>query len=120
MSRVTALILAVIAIVSFSTRSFGGFMTGNELLSQCDTDRASNTYYQDRASCIGYTTGIADALSNSDSVYGQVACFYERITRGQVRDIVVQYLRINPKIRHEPAGLLAAVAIAGAFPCGGK
>lgn len=85
------------------------FFDGNKLLSVCDA-----TSSVDVGDCLGYTSGVYDAIS------GSVICpeqYSGRITRGQVRDIVVQYLRQNPALRSLTADLLIREALKPLWPC---
>ncbi len=41
------------------------------------------------------------------------------VTNGQVRDVVVKYLKDHPEERHFLASILAVKALSKAFPCKG-
>jgi hypothetical protein len=84
------------------------FFTGNSILALC---QGANPEF-----CMGYVTGIADALSNGP-VGDWRACCPANVANGQVRDIAVRYLVAHPETRHLVAGSLVAHALAEAFPC---
>jgi hypothetical protein len=87
----------------------GNFTNGNQLLQDC-TNQDSTLF------CLDYTSAVADAL-DGNSVNGYDACIPTRVSAGQIKDIVVQYLRLNPAERHFAAAGLVADAISKAFPC---
>jgi hypothetical protein len=87
----------------------GAFQDGNDLLKEC-------TQQNHIIFCLGYTDAVADAL-NGNSVNGYEACVPTTVTAGQLKDIVVQYLLLNPAKRHFLAVGLVADAISKAFPC---
>lgn len=86
----------------------GYFENGNGLLQDCTK--------QDTLYCLGYNSAVADSL-DSNSVNGYAACIPTSVSLGQIKDIVVQYLRSNPAVRHFAAVGLVADAISRAFPC---
>jgi Ssp1 endopeptidase immunity protein Rap1a len=90
--------------------SLAAFIDGNELYNRCTQSDLGAAY------CIGFTTAISDAL-DGNTVNGYDACPPSTATGGQVRDIVLKYLRENPASRHESASSLAAHALHEAFPC---
>lgn len=88
---------------------------GNELLKFC-TDTDPDTFYQ--AMCLGYIRGADATLllwagANEATPY----CPPSNVTVGQLKDVVVSYLRRNPNIRHESAPLLILKAEIAAWPC---
>jgi hypothetical protein len=84
------------------------FRSGNELLEDCNE---KNVLF-----CLGYIAAISDGL-NGNGINGYEACIPKTVTAGQLVDIVVQYLRLNPAERHFAAAVLVADAISTAFPC---
>lgn len=85
------------------------FEVGNALLQDCIQEQ--------HLFCLGYIVAISDVLMNGNSVNGYKACEPMDVTAGQLKDIVVQYLRLNPAERHLGASGLVADAISKAFPC---
>lgn len=84
------------------------FWDGNKLYEKCTS---SSSY--DKGDCLGYTSGVFDTL------YGIAWCpRNNNITRGQIADIVVQFLRDKPQLRSERSGdVLIAAALDGLWPC---
>jgi hypothetical protein len=91
------------------------FFTGNKLYEVCmkggyvPGDGAKSTV--DFGDCIGYISGAADAGWKSEW------CPVQGVTRGQVMDIVIKYLRDNPDRRHISADVLVLHALGAAYPC---
>jgi Rap1a immunity proteins len=83
---------------------------GNELLRMCNDPNPTNSGF-----CLGYTNGVSDTLETFN-----VACLSLGVTTGQVRDIVIKYLRDHPDQRHHNADFLATRALLVAFPCEDK
>ncbi len=59
----------------------------------------------------GYVIGVHDALNDA------VICTPSNATKGQLVDIVFNYLRDNPQIRHKPADELIIQALIKFYPC---
>lgn len=97
-----------LAFVFTSFLAARAFESGNELLQDCTR--------QVQSLCLGYIEAVSDALSGN-SVNGYEACIPLEVTVGQLQDIVVQYLRQDPRDRHLGAIGLVAHAISNAFPC---
>ena len=87
------------------------FISGNELLASCQD---KNIFSQ--GDCIGFTSGISDAMA-WNVLNGSTACVPNQATRGQVRDIAVQFLVKHPELRHHTASYLVTQALSKAFPC---
>ena len=71
---------------------------------------------QRQSLCLGYIEAVSDA-SEVNAVNGYEACVPEAVTAGQLQDVVVQYLQLNPADRHLSAVGLVAHALSKAFPC---
>jgi hypothetical protein len=84
------------------------FKSGNELLQECAERPA--------LFCFGYIDAVSDAFVRN-ILNGYEACVHKDVTADQLKDIVVQYLRLNPADRHLGAVGLVADAISKAFPC---
>lgn len=98
--------LSLFLLVSPAAASFNN---GNKVLEQCQGGTDFHNGY-----CLGVVAGLADAISAS---HGQQICVPNTATLGQIRDVLIQFLRQYPDIRHQPAGLLAYAALLTAFPC---
>jgi hypothetical protein len=101
------------ALACLPTAARADATTGNDLWSKC----TSKDGVFDRAICDGYVAAISEAMGPPNGVYDFRACFPERSTRGQLVDVVKQYLDRHPEQRHLPAVTLVANALATAFPC---
>lgn len=104
MKRIIAILATALAPLCANGSTF--FLTGNELLSKCNS-----TEMHLRTDCIGYVTGVFDAFSSI------TICAPNGVTRGQVRDVVVQYLNMIPSERHKAADLLVGAVLAATWPC---
>ncbi len=81
--------------------------TGNWLLGKCDKGNSNTDFWE----CLGYITGVLDAQTSAQ------ACIPERVTFGQLTDIIVGDLKAQPSTRHLHAWVLIAASAARAFPC---
>lgn len=113
--------LALIAIAlagapaSLSAQDAFGTDTGNELLVTCEsTSTASNAY------CIGFIKGVLvteRGLARLPNAPFTAPCIPEGVTMGQLKDIVVAYLKERPQERHWQGWSLVHNAANNAFPC---
>jgi hypothetical protein len=106
--RLRALVLAAVFWPACAVSQPLHFMSGNEIYEDCTGPKGSPKY----GICIGYVVGISDALNMVGSV-----CASTSVTVDQVIDVIVNYIRANPKYRDVPASLLAGAALREAFPC---
>ncbi|MEG3143346.1 Rap1a/Tai family immunity protein [Sphingomonas sp. RT2P30] len=86
-------------------------VSGDALLADC----ASRTPIR-RQACRSYIAGVVDARRMPETVNWASVCEPEGMTREQLADIVVVYLRDNPSKRRLPASDLVLLALQG-FPC---
>lgn len=66
-----------------------------------------------RAYALGYVNGVADASK-------MVCAPPPRTTRGQVRDVVQDFLIRNASIRHHPASTITERVLTHEWPCRGE
>lgn len=85
---------------------------GNDLLQTCDTDTSTSRGY-----CLGYIRGLSSGVDAVLATSKQYICYPHGVTIGQVRDVVVAFVRNNPGKRHENALVLVSWASAQAWPC---
>ena len=85
------------------------FKDGNQLYSQMQKEFASVEWFN----AIGYITGVADTLSGI-TVCGPAGT---AVPASQVYDIVKQYLKDNPSLRHLSGDRLVNRALERVFPC---
>lgn len=82
------------------------FKDGNSLY---DDIRSSTNFSQGVA--LGYIMGVTDALR------GITHCVAENVTAGQIHDMVEQYLKENPSLRHFTADLIVSRVLGRVWPC---
>ena len=106
------MIRAMLIAVALSCFVVGGadarYDTGNNLYGFCKKSELSLL----RAMCLGYVTGVTDALENLSAF-----CIPQGATREQVTDAATLYLRDHPETRHLPASELVTAALKEKFPC---
>ncbi|GAA0766027.1 Rap1a/Tai family immunity protein [Brevundimonas olei] len=112
---------AVIATPRFAEAHF---VSGNRLYEWCTADRADELYWVKEGQCTAFILGTIDAMEAHESVrlaMGEqplgAACLPARATAGQLRDVVVQHIRNDPKDRHENAAGSVLLALILAYPC---
>jgi Ssp1 endopeptidase immunity protein Rap1a len=88
--------------------------SGNDLLRFCTSDPNS----AEQSFCLGYLHGLVDGVMGLSVIEGRPQIF--DIPSGadilQVRDVVVKFLKENPKDRHLAAVALVFKALTQAFP----
>jgi hypothetical protein len=90
------------------------FVSGNDLFTACSDVTSSF----ERGNCLGYISAVADTMAlGAMPMTGWNACIPAEATRGQVRDVAVQYLQTHPALRHTGAESLVGAALTEAFPC---
>ena len=100
--------------------------TGNKLASDC----AKSMIY-----CVGYVTGVYDGMKFGSAIVAELArrkgdartnaamenlqeiCLPSGVTKGQMADVVLEYIRSEPTKRHLDAGYLTFLGLREAFPC---
>ena len=118
-ARLGALSAKVICIflLSWITPSWSQTMaldTGSHLLEHC-----TGTDFQ-QTLCIGFLLGVVDGANITRIAVNPERgwiCRPKTATHGQVRDVVVSYLKTNSDTHRQPAGQVAFIALAEAFPC---
>jgi Rap1a immunity proteins len=88
-----------------------GFLNGNQLYERCNNAMGKLT-------CLGYVVGIADAILADGAVSGWKACIpVDKVSAGQLFNVVTQYLASHPEVRFLSAVSVVAGALHEAFPC---
>lgn len=85
---------------------------GNEIISVC----GDQTYFSS-GYCLGYIRGVSHGADMYFASKNTNICYPNNVTVGQLRDVVVDYIRRNPAKRTESAMLLVARASIEAWPC---
>lgn len=94
--------------------------TGNGLLSTCtyEGDNQSEVEYN-FGTCVGFIKGVTNTFATIElaSNNKSTLCARESMDNRQLRDIVVDALKSNPKSRDETPVPLIIRAMRDAFPC---
>jgi hypothetical protein len=131
--------LALFALLSFGSTASAQEMTGNELLSLCQSNPSLVTGYVtgiseggSRATLVvisKYSVGPGDAIKSQEDANAWVSrlksttkelqgyCFPSGVTRAQSRGVICKYLQDNPAERHLSGAFLTRVALTKAWPC---
>ena len=112
----TALVLSAGSATAedFAPEGFVNFIDGNRLYKYC-----TSVSLADQSVCQGYVQGASDMLNVLRASLIQKNCTNARVYSGQVHDVVVNFLRQRPELRHGSAGELIFLALTDAF-CPGK
>jgi endonuclease YncB( thermonuclease family) len=104
-----AAVIAIATTLALVSSAGAYFYTGNELLDMCAATGDTTRDFQHRARCQAYITGVYDG--------GSGFCSPDRITQGQVRDMIVRALQTQPHRRHLPASELIIDKLKRVWPC---
>lgn len=90
------------------------FMTGNKLFSQIESSNSN-----ERAFAKGYISGFVEGIIGSNVLLNSkvITCVPEGVTYTQLRDIIHDYLKKEPKERHKAAPFLIMASIHESYPC---
>ena len=77
---------------------------------------------QGDATCEGWVEGFVDGFAVHDELLGvpqadRLVCIPRNVTNVQIIRAIEKYIRGNPEKAHRATRLVAAVALAQAFPC---
>jgi hypothetical protein len=96
----------LIACLFFCSAAHAGvYETGNTLLRDLEGSEMAKMY------ALGYIAGAADAYG------GASLCIPPTVTKGQLSDVVHQWLRINPQHRDINADLLVLASLGQHWAC---
>lgn len=96
-----------------------GGQTGREFLALCsDADAWTQGY------CTGYIAGSGELIDGllleedlKDALEGRVFCLPAGLQKGEVRDLVLDYLRARPEVQDKHITSITWAALIQAFPC---
>lgn len=88
--------------------------TGNEFYTECRRAFDEPGKPMEFGICLGFLQGV---LYREQFLTGSKICTPKNATNGQLMDVVLAYLRDNPKNRNLPPMLLILIAFAEAYPC---
>lgn len=95
------------------------FDSGNDLLAACQSDRDVFLL----ARCDGFIEGVVRgyevATNDNPSVLAgdNARLCASGVTKGQVKDVVLNFLRSHPEVRHESSAVLTVRAVLDAWAC---
>ena len=98
----------LVALLMLPALARAEFLTGNDLYTKLTSQDVMNKMY-----ALGYVIGVYDV-----NVHLTVCPRSESgITAGQIQDIVISYLAVNPGQRHRNAEILVRDALKQIWPC---
>jgi len=100
--------LTCLLILTTPTHASTVYETGNHLLR--DLRDATGTGFGPTYA-LGYIVGAADAYG------GSALCIPGTVTKGQINDVVRQFLEQEPGIRDMPADVLVLIALSNHWAC---
>jgi hypothetical protein len=86
------------------------FKDGNQLAMDCSSGAAADSAY-----CAGYLASAVDAHPVVGQYEGRI-CMSPDVALGQVRDVVLNFMKEKPELRHHVAASIVFEALAEAFP----
>ncbi|TCN32473.1 Rap1a/Tai family immunity protein [Sinorhizobium americanum] len=98
-------IVAAILGFAFASPAAAQFYTGNKLHELCEKRNGIS---------LGYAVAVSDWVMTE---MRKDACIPDKVTTGQLHDIICGFLTNHPEARHDPAHFLGARALIEAFPC---
>lgn len=93
------------------------FKTGNDLYAACTATESSPTYYQQDAECAGYIAGAVDVIISFGIDTKNGIFVPAGVQLGQVGDLVRNFMRNHPEIRHSQASAMVLGALYEGFSC---
>jgi hypothetical protein len=87
--------------------------SGNEFHRICGNESITAVVH---GFCLGYVYGVMH-MFELDPAYHGLMCMSDAVNLGQQHDIVLKFIRDNPKFAHELTVKLIPLAIIDAFPC---
>lgn len=126
LSCMTATLALAMLAATAPTHAHAEFRSGNDVYRYCTrTDTNYDRIYQDFM-CLAYIQGAHDGLeagayhvtyrANLNEDY-LIVCVPEGVEVGQIKEIVVDYLRSHPADRNLSAAILVYAALAEVYPC---
>lgn len=100
--------------------AFSAFDDGNDLFRICveaETETDTGLKYMHLSECRGYIVGVSDQMEMTRAEMDRPACMAsgKGITKGQVVDVVVKYLKDHPEERHLAGSFIVVKAVESAF-----
>jgi hypothetical protein len=97
------------------------YETGNEFLRLCEAP----TSHELSLACTAYVHGVTQGANaayqiSSVPLKHPLFCFAPTVTLGQVKNVVIKFVKTNPEKANDPTELLIIRATSDAFPCSTK
>lgn len=91
-----------------------GIESGNDLLSWCDDEPGFGS-----GICNGFITGVTYGIQadRALSKRSMPFCTRDGVSRGQIKDVVIAFIKAHPSVRDQSAAGLIEFAMIEAFPC---
>ena len=107
------LIASCLSMLAGSATAGVSFGNASKLLEDCSsmTDPVPYTH------CLGYITGVADALAYGAQIGSFKVCIPAETSEGEVQDVAISWLKDHPKAGDYSAVTVVAAALSQAFPC---
>ncbi len=117
---IIALLLALVIMIVDSTKSKAEsveVITGNGLLKVCES-----TEERDFDICYGYIGGILSLIRmlEIEREIKPFFCVPNNVLNSQTKEIIINFLRENPSLRHHLSAYSVIKALSLAFPCQNK
>ena len=121
------LLLVVTNLCHGQTATYSSIEDGNSLAEFCKESpkpTASETLHW--GMCAGYIVGVKDAedttkislkAANMEDKRSLKFCVDQRVTNGQLIDVVNKFLKDHPELLHLSAAMIIQGALAHSFPC---
>ncbi len=116
---IAAALLTCLCMTLFPIDARSG-QTGREFLELCSNSESWTEGY-----CTGYVAGAGELIDGlllekdlNAALDGKAFCLPNGLQKGEVRDLVLDYLRKRPEIQDKQITSITWAALIEAFPCG--
>ena len=116
---IAAALLTCLCLALIPVDARGG-QTGREFLAICSESESWTEGY-----CTGYVAGAGELIDGlllekdlKAALDGRTFCLPDGLRKGEVRDLVLDYLRKRPEIQDKQITSITWAALIEAFPCG--
>jgi hypothetical protein len=109
------------------TATYSSIEDGNSLAEFCkESPKPTALETLHRGMCAGYIVGVKDAeettkislrAANMEDKRRLTFCVDQRVTNGQLLDVVNKFLKDHPEVLHLSAAMIIDGALARSFPC---
>jgi len=107
MKKWAIIVVVLLAYPAKAANEVENYLSGNDLWEWCKGGNDS--------ACMGYVLGVVDQWLRT-----KPRICAEGVTRGQITDVVIKFLRDEPENRHYVAASIVELAASRAFACVAK